>query len=49
MVAIFNLESKSKILKYKDQDGTDVLLPCKTIKAHTHYISGKCQFKPNKK
>ncbi|KAG5897827.1 hypothetical protein JTB14_011827 [Gonioctena quinquepunctata] len=39
MVAVFDLQSTSKLLKFQDKKGLDVLLPYKVIKAHKHYIS----------
>lgn len=45
MVAIFDLETTSDLLKLTKNNGVDVLFPYKIIKAHMHYISGEYIFK----
>lgn len=40
MVAVFDIDTISDVLKCKDELEVETVLPFKTIKAHTHYISG---------
>ncbi|VEN58130.1 unnamed protein product [Callosobruchus maculatus] len=39
MVAMFNLDCDSSLLKHRDEDEVDVLLPYKSVQAHTFSIS----------
>ncbi|XP_057654912.1 uncharacterized protein LOC130893122 [Diorhabda carinulata] len=38
-VGLYNLNVTSNLIKFKDQNSIDVLLPYKILKAHTHFIS----------